>query len=116
MNLSEAEVVVTTQCQIDKNTHQGDWFLLSDYGDIGEFYNACYSYFADEDNPVFRYPAWENIPDAMINKEWFSPNFFEFRHAVEQIDESEVDYFLLWCEYHGYNIATDEPHLLVAHF
>jgi len=116
MKLSEAEVVVTTQKQLEQETHKGDWFHLSDYGDTGEFYQACYSYFLEESNPDFRYPAWENIPDALITKEWFSPNFFELRDAFERIDEPEIDYFLSWCKYHGYNIACDDPHLLVSHY
>lgn len=116
MKLSEAEVVVTTQQQIEKNTHEGNWFQLSNYGDTEEFYEHCRSYFPDEVNPSFRYPAWENIPDQLINKEWFSPNFFEFRDALERIDESETDYFLSWCEYHGHNIAEDDPYQLVAHY
>ncbi len=116
MKLSEAEVVVTTQQQIEQASGKGDWFHLAEYGDAGEFYNACCLYFPEECNPLFRYPAWENIPDALINEQWFSPNFFEFRDAVERIDEEEIDYFLKWCEYHGHNIADDDPHQLVAHF
>ncbi|NDV84536.1 hypothetical protein [Bacteroides sp. 51] len=116
MNLSDAEVVVTTQKEIDDDTHMGDWFRLSDYGDTGEFYNACYSYFPDENNPVFRYPVWENIPDSLINKEWFCPNFFEIRDALERLDESDVEHFVAWCNYHSHNIATDDPHFLVAHY
>ena len=116
MKLSEAEVVVTTQQQIEKKTHEGDWFQLSNYGDTEEFYAHCRSYFLDEVNPSFRYPAWENIPDGLINKEWFSPNFFEFRDALERIDESVTDYFLSWCEYHGHNIAEDDSYQLVAHY
>lgn len=116
MNLSDAEVVVTTQKEIENNTHVGDWFRLSDYGDTGEFYTACCSYFPDEKNPAFRYPAWENIPDCLINEEWFCPNFFEIRDALERLDESDADYFMTWCCYHGHNIVSDDPHLLVAHF
>lgn len=116
MNLSDAEVAVTTQKEIDDDTHGGDWFRLSDYGDTEEFYHACYSYFPDEKNPAFRYPAWENIPDSLINKEWFSPNFFEIRDAMENLDEPEVEYFMTWCDYHGHHIATDDAYLLVARF
>lgn len=116
MNLSEAEVVVTTQKEIDNDTHGGDWCRLSDYGDIGEFYNACHSYFPSEENPELRYPAWENIPDVLINKKWFCPNFFEIRDALEQLDESETDYFMSWCNHHSHNIATDDPYLLVTRY
>ena len=116
MNLNDAVVVVTTQYQIDNDTHEGDWFQLSEYGDTGEFYNACYSYFINENNPAFRFLAWENIPDILINKEWFCPNFFEIRDALECLEESDVDYFMSWCNYHGHNIATDDPHLLVSNY
>lgn len=116
MNLSEAEVMVTTQEEIENNTHGSDWFRLSDYGDTGEFYTASCACFPDEDNPEFRYPAWENIPDSLINERWFSPNFFEIRDALENLEEDEVDYFMTWCNYHGHNIASDDPHLLVSHY
>ena len=116
MNLSDSEVVVTTQKEIDNDTHAGDWFRLSDYGDAGEFWDACYSYFFNEKNPVFRYPAWENIPDCLINKEWFCPNFFEIRDALERLDEPEIEPFIAWCNYYGHNIATDDTHMLVAYY
>lgn len=116
MKLSEAEVVVTTQQQIEQASQKSDWFFLADYGDAGEFYNTCCSSFPEECNPQFRYPAWENIPDVMINQEWFSPNFFEFRDAVERIDEEEFDYFLAWCKYHGHNITEDDPHHLIERY
>jgi hypothetical protein len=116
MNLSEAGIGVTIQKEIDNETYAGDWFQLSDYGDMGEFYEACRSYFPEENNPVFRYPAWENIPDCLINKEWFCPDFFEIRDALEQLNESETDYFLSWCDHHGHNIAVDDPYLLVANY
>jgi hypothetical protein len=116
MNLSEAEVAVTTQKEIDNKTHAGDWFQLSNYGDMGEFYEACCSYFIGEKDPAFRYPAWENIPDILINKKWFCPNFFEIKDAIEQLDESETEYFFSWCNYHGHNIAVDDPYLLIANY
>jgi hypothetical protein len=116
MNLSEAEVVVTTQQEIDNDTHGGDRFRLSDYEDTGEFYTVCCTCFPDEKNPEFRYPSWENIPDSLINEKWFCPNFFEIRDALERLDVEDVDYFMTWCNYHGHNIAVDDPHLLVAHY
>lgn len=116
MNLSDAEVVVTTQKEIENNTHAGDWFRLSEYGDTGEFYNACYSNFPNEKNPIFRYLAWENIPDCLINEGWFCPNFFEIRDALERLDESDVEYFTAWCNYHGHNIAADDSYLLVTNY
>jgi len=116
MDLTESKVVVTTQKEIANQTYEGDWFWLSDYGDIVEFYNACHSYFENEKEPVFRYEAWEHIPDILINKKWFCPNFFEIRDALERLDEEENDYFLSWCGIHGYNIAVDDPYMLVGRY
>lgn len=116
MNLFEAEVVVTTREKIDSDPYAGDWFRLSDYGDMEEFLSACCSFFPDEENPVFRYPAWKNIPDNLINKEWLCPNFFEIRDALERLDEAEVECFVTWCGYHSHNIATDDPYVLVARY
>lgn len=116
MNLSEAEVVITTQKEIENKTYMSEWFRLSGYGDMGEFHEACCSYFYYEPNPIFRYPAWENIPDILINEKWFCPNFFEIRDAMERLTEDEIDYFLTWCNYHGHNIAADDPYLLVSKY
>ncbi|MDR1501213.1 MAG: hypothetical protein LBT43_01990 [Prevotella sp.] len=116
MDITEAKVVVTTQREIDNDSRGGDWFYLSDYGDMGEFYTACDNYFPEESNPVFRYPAWENIPDILINNKWFCPNFFEIRDAMERLDEQETDHFLAWCNYHGHDITVDDPYLLVTNY
>jgi len=116
MDLSESKVVVTIQKEIDNQTYIGDWFWLSDYGDIEEFHHACHSYFEDETDPVYRYEAWEDIPDCLINREWFCPNFFELRDALERLDEEDTDYFMTWCKYHGHNIAVDDPYILVDRY
>lgn len=117
MDLTEAKIAVTTQKEMDNQTYKGDWFWLSDYGDMQEFQNACYSYFSPiEKEPVFRYEAWEHIPDILINREWICPNIFEIRDALERLEESETDYFVKWCTSHGHNIAVDDPYILVVRF
>jgi len=117
MDLTEAKIAVTTQKEMENQTYEGDWFRLSDYGDMQEFSNACYSYFSPiEKEPLLRYEAWENIPDILINKEWLCPGIFEIRDALERLDEEENDYFLTWCELHGHNIVVDNPYLLISRY
>ena len=116
MDLKNAEIAVTTQHLIDIGDPIGEWFLLSDYNDIEEFYAACSEFFSNEENPEFRFAQWENIPEKLIKKDWLSPNFFELKDALERLDESELDYFESWCQYHNYNLAEDDPYVLVSHF
>lgn len=116
MNLNEAEIAVTTRHLIEERQEKDYWFELSDYSDMTEFHHACSVCFPEEDDPVYRYPKWENIPDFLVNTEWLCPNFFDLRDALERLEEPESEYFESWCRYYGYNLATDDPHVLVSHF
>lgn len=116
MDLNNAEVQVTTSLLLHAGVREAHLLRLADYGEMGEFYTACAERFPKEENPTYHYPSWENIPPFLINRNWICPNIFEIRDAMEHLDESEYDYFVKWCRYHGHNLATDDPNLLVAHF
>lgn len=116
MNLNDAEIWVTTQSRIDAGSPDGYPFVLSEYGEAAEFDTARSDYFHTETNPDYKYPAWENIPGALINRDWFSPNFFEIRDAMERLDDTDQDFFLDWCRCQGHDITTDDTHQLVSHF
>ena len=94
MDLNNAEVAVTTQHILDGKEYKDYWVQMSEY----------------------RYTKWENIPDRLINREWICPNFFEIRDAMERLDESEREYFVTWSEHFGYDITTDDPHMMVSHY
>lgn len=116
MDLSNAEVAVTTQHLIDIHNDTDHWLQLSDFSDMGEFLCSCSDLFPEEEDPEYRYPRWENIPDRLINREWICPNFFEIRDAMERLDENEREYFVTWSEHFGYDITTDDPHMMVSHY
>lgn len=116
MDLNNAEVQVTTSLLLHAGVRESHLLRLADYGEMGEFYSACAERFPKEENPTYRYPSWENIPPFLINRNWICTNIFEIRDAMEHLDESEYDYFVKWCRYHGHNLATDDASLLVAHF
>lgn len=44
------------------------------------------------------------------------PELFEVRDAMERLDEFQQDCFEQWCGHYGYNLATEDPHLLVSYF
>ena len=116
MDLNNAEIAVTTQHLIDIKDYRDYWLHLSDYSDMGEFLSACSDLFPGEEEPEYRYPKWENIPDTLISREWLCPNFFEIREAMEQLEEPDKDCFFDWCDRYGHDISTEDPHLLVAHY
>lgn len=35
---------------------------------------------------------------------------------MERLDEFQQDCFEQWCGHYGYNLATEDPHLLVSYF
>ena len=69
-----------------------------------------------EKEPEYRYPKWENIPDILISREWLCPNFFEIRDALERLEEEETEFFISWSRSYGYDITTDDPHMMVSHY
>jgi hypothetical protein len=116
MNLNEAELTVTTQYMIDISQRTDYNMTLSDYGDMQEFLCCCSELFPQERHPQYRYVSWDNIPSILINREWLCPNFFDIRDAFDQLDDEDLDDFERWCARYGYDLRTDNPHLLVAHY
>lgn len=116
MNLNEAEVTVTTQHLIDMSSDSSYNMSLSDFSDMGEFLCSCSEHFPDEQTPAYRYVWWDNIPEGMINREWLCPNFFDVREALAQLNDEDVEYFRKWCDRYRYDLCTDNPYQLVAHY
>ncbi len=116
MNLNEAELTVTTQYMIDISQRTDYNMTLSDYGDMQEFLCCCSELFPQERQPQYRYVAWDNIPSILITREWLCPNFFDIRDAFDQLDDEDTADFERWCVRYGYDLRTDNPHQLVAHY
>lgn len=75
---------MTTQHLIDIKNYRDYWLHMSDYSDMSEFLCACSDLFPGEEEPQYRYPKWENIPDILVSREWLCPNFFEIRDALRK--------------------------------
>ncbi len=116
MDLNQAEVAVTTQHLIDMGQEKRQPAANVRLRRHGGIPVHLLELFPEEETPEYRYTGWEEIPDPLINREWLCPNFFEIREAMEQLEEPDKDCFFDWCDRHGHDISTEDPHLLVAHY
>ena len=112
----EAEIFVETVFSIESYQNNGTWFYMSDYSTMSEFLTDCGSWFSDEVSPEYVYKEWTGIPDALINRTWFCPNFFEIREALQMLDGDSIDGFTMWCRTSGHDIVTDDPLMLVTRY
>lgn len=116
MDLNRSEVSVTTQHLIDMRQEKDNWLRMSDFGDMGEFLNACSDLFPKEREPEYRYLGWEDIPDLLISREWLCPNFFDIRDALETLGGEDAEHFITWSGHYGYDLTTDDPYMMVSHY
>lgn len=98
INISEARVYVGTYAKYNEGSIFGEWLTLSDYADKDEFYNACMELHNDEIDPEFMFQDYENIPNGLIGECWMSDSIFEVLEALEAMDESRQEAFLIWCD------------------
>lgn len=115
-NLDDAELVVTTRFSIGSGSENGERFCLSDYSSLEEFFADCAATFSNEENPEYVFQHWENIPEGMVTERWLSPNFFEMHDALQSIDDEHHIAFFNRCKTYRWDIASDDPHKLVAEF
>lgn len=111
----QAEVLVETVYSIESFQNNGTWFRLADYSTMTEFLADCAGWF-EEDDPEYIYVDWTDIPDFLIGRRWFCPNFFELRDALQMIDEPFIESFAEWCRHNGHDLAVDDPLLLVTRY
>lgn len=116
MDLNRSEVSVTTQHLIDMRQEKDNWLQMSDFSDMGEFLCACSDLFPKERHPEYRYLGWEDIPGLLINREWLCPNFFDIRDALESLGGEDAEHFITWSGHYGYDITSDDPYMMVAHY
>ena len=97
INTSGASVYVGTYGKYNDGSIFGEWLTLSDYADKDEFYDACKELHNDEADPEFMFQDYGNIPNGLIGECWISDKIFEVLEALEDMDESRQEAFLIWC-------------------
>ncbi len=116
INTSEASVYVGTYAKYNGGSIFGEWLNLSDYANKAEFYTACRDLHQDEEDPEFMFQDYENIPKGLIDESWISDNIFEVLEALEDMDETRKDAFLLWCDNGHYKLSESDINDLISDF
>lgn len=65
--LDDVKIYVGTYAKYNSGSLFGEWLTLSDYSDLGEFYNACRELHADEEDPEFMFQDFE-APEELRSK------------------------------------------------
>lgn len=106
INISEAAVYVGTYAKYNDGSIFGKWLKLSDYEDKAAFYEACHELHSDEEDPEFMFQDYENIPQGLISECSISDNIFEVLEALESMEDSQKEAFLIWCN-NGHHSLSD---------
>ena len=116
INISEASVYVGTYRKYNEGLLLGKWLNLSNYADKEEFYTACKELHQDEEDPEFMFQDYENIPNGLISECWISDNLFEVLEAFEDMDESQKEPFLIWCNNGHHSLSEEDINELISSF
>ncbi|MDV4043685.1 antirestriction protein [Elizabethkingia anophelis] len=116
INISEACVYVGTYAKYNNNSIFGKWLKLSDYTDKKEFYAACHDLHKDEEDPEFMFQDFENIPNGLISESGMSDNIFEVIEAFENMEESQKQPFIIWCNNGHHSLSSEDINELIRDF
>lgn len=116
INISEASVYVGTYRKYNEGSIFGKWLKLSEYTDKEEFYTACRELHQDEEDPEFMFQDYENIPNGLIDECWLSNNVFKVLESFENMEESQKEPFLIWCNNGHHNLAEEYIDDLISLF
>lgn len=116
INISEARVYVGTYGKYNAGSLFGKWLNLSDYSDKDEFYVACRELHSDEEDPEFMFQDYENIPEDLISESWISDKIFDVLEALDDMEESQQEPFLIWCNNRSHSFADKDIYDLIRGF
>ena len=116
INTSEASVYVGTYAKYNDGSIFGEWLKLSDYADKEKFYTACRELHDDEEDPEFMFQDYENIPNGLIDECWISDKIFEVLEALEDMDETRKEAFLIWCDNGHRKLSEGDINDLISDF
>ena len=114
--LDEARIYVGTYAKYNNSSLFGKWLDLSDFADKDEFISECRKLHFDETDPEFMFQDWENIPDSLIREHWLSGNFFSSRDTISELNLTEQEAFMIWCNNGSYDLDTKDCQELVDSF
>ncbi len=116
IDISQASIYVGTYAKYNDGSLFGKWLKLSDYSDRGEFYEACAKLHNDEEDPEYMFQDYENIPKSLISESWISENAFEVIQALEDLEDKQLEAFLIWCNNDHKDLDKEDISDLISDF
>lgn len=95
----EFRIYVGTYAKYNDGSLFGKWMDLSDYDNLGEFYQACLRLHKDEQDPELMFQDWEYIPDFLISECTLHPQTFKYLEVIRDMDQKRSEGFQLYCEH-----------------
>ncbi|UIR57800.1 antirestriction protein ArdA [Sphingobacterium sp. SRCM116780] len=116
IDITEAKVYVGTYRKYNEGSLFGEWLKLSDYADKDDFYRGCRELHKDEEDPEFMFQDYENVPDGLIRESWISDNAFYVLEALQDMNESQREAFLIWSNNGHHSLADKDIGDLISDF
>ncbi|WP_343559589.1 antirestriction protein ArdA [Sphingobacterium sp.] len=116
IDIEEAAVYVGTYGKYNDGSLFGKWLKLSDYSNVQEFYAACRELHKDEADPEFMFQDYENIPEGLISECGISEQVFEVLQTLTEMESSEREPFMIWCNNDHYDLGKEDIDDLVNRF
>lgn len=99
MSTTTPAVYVGTYHKYNCGSIAGQWFDLTDFDSAEDFYAACSTLHADEDDAEFMFQDWEGIPTRFASESQVSWAFIDAYKQAES--EGQAAAFFAWSEYSG---------------
>ncbi|WP_286856624.1 MULTISPECIES: antirestriction protein ArdA [Sphingobacterium] len=116
IDITQASIYVGTYAKYNDGSIFGKWLKLSDYADRGEFYEACAELHSDEEDPEFMFQDYEHIPKGLIGESWLCENTFEVLEALGNLDDNDLEAFLIWCDNDHKDFSKSDIDELISDF
>jgi antirestriction protein len=116
IDITQASIYVGTYAKYNDGSIFGKWLKLSDYADRNEFYEACAELHSDEEDPEYMFQDYEHIPKGLIGESWLSENAFEVLEALGNLNDNDMEAFLIWCDNDHKDFSSSDIDELISDF
>lgn len=114
--LKNTEIFVTTLHKYQSFNHKGSYLKPAEYKTSNDFLRACHDAHNDEEEPVFMFTDWENMPDELIDTYHLDETFFSLRDELDKMPDEKAEGFMAWIAYCNYDIRKFNIDALIEDF
>jgi len=103
-DVEQARVYVTTGKRYTGGNLSGIWMEPGKFLKRRDFLQACGELYADEDNPVFLFTDWQDIPRNYISDKQVSVNLFKMIRLITDLPDPDKIGFAIWLGKYEHNL------------